>query len=93
MGRLSHLGRLGSTLFDCLYVAVIESTIFAHVKGAQNGIASEWPPRVISNKSVRDLYARSSTTQEIAKRFSGTLDLNPLFRIAQEISHLFPARS
>jgi len=49
------------------------------VKGSQNGIASEWPPRVISNKSVRDLYARSSTTQEIAKRFSWTLDLNPLF--------------
>jgi len=49
------------------------------VKGTQNGIASEWPPRVISNKSVRDLYARSSTKQEIAKRFSWTLDLNPLF--------------
>ncbi len=49
------------------------------VKGFKNSAIPNWPPLVITNKAIRDLYARSGTKQEIAKRFSWTIDLNPLF--------------
>lgn len=65
------------------------------VKGLQNGVVDDWPPRVITNRAVKDTYARTSTKQEIAKRFSWTLDLNPLFSaiVCKVVIDRFDART
>ncbi|MEO8495102.1 MAG: hypothetical protein ABI614_08530, partial [Planctomycetota bacterium] len=49
------------------------------LKGLQSGILPEWPPFEISNKAVKDLYARADTKQAIERRFSWTINLDPLF--------------